>query len=479
MISTSGFRLALTFGAFLLGLVPAVAQPQSSPELNAWVAIQNAVVDAIDTSQKSVAAFARGVADASGDKPSLASFEPHEYGTGVIIDSHGLILTNYHLLGEVSQSVYMVWHGGRTYFPAKVRAADPWTDLAVLEIDGDELTAIPFGDGSAVKKGQFVIAVGNPYEIAHRGSASATWGIISNVSAKPATSDGTVGRETAYQHGGLIQTDARLRLGSSGGPLVDLKGEMIGLVTSARALHGYDAAASYAVPVDDTFRRVVDRLKSGREAQFGFLGVDWNELTLSERQSGLRGVRLSHIYPGSPAVQHGLQSNDIVTHVDRQPVRDSSDLSRLIAAAEPGATVTISVRRTDPILRRTRAIQRSVTLSKKFVQARRPRIVTQTDQHWRGIRVEYLSAVADFRELSTRLAADGGVVVVESAPDSAGFEAGIRRGDLITHVSGRAVRTPEEFAKATENHAGAVELQLIASDGRPSVITVAVARRAD
>ena len=139
------------------------------------------------------------------------------------------------------------------------------------------LQPITFGDAATLKKGQIVIALGNPYAIARDGQPSASWGIISNLQRQaPSPRDGTRpsdGRETLHHFGTLIQTDARLELGTSGGALVNLKGEMIGLTTSLAALSGYERPGGFAIPVDDDFRRALETLKTGRLPDYGFLGV--------------------------------------------------------------------------------------------------------------------------------------------------------------------------------------------------------------
>ncbi|MFB3107205.1 MAG: S1C family serine protease, partial [Pseudomonadales bacterium] len=154
-----------------------------------------------------------------------------EYATGVVVDRNGLILTNYHTLGDALRNDYVVWVSGKAYSNVGVKAADPWSDLAVLEIDAKDLKPIVLGDATELKKGRIVIALGNPHAIARDGHASATWGIVSNLRRKvDGPLEGGEGpnsvalsdRETRYHYGALIQTDARLARGSSGGPLLDL-----------------------------------------------------------------------------------------------------------------------------------------------------------------------------------------------------------------------------------------------------------------
>ena len=206
--------------------------------------MEKAMVDAIARAEKSVVAIARVRKELPGEairfefrpdafgrrsapavpsQPTDRNFVPNEYGTGVVVDSRGLILTAYHVLGEDSE--YYVTTSDRKLYRAWVKAADPRSDLAVLGIDvasaaSVDLPAIAFGDATTLRKGQIVLALGNPHAIARDGQASASWGIVANLARKappaPEDSDPT-GRRTLHHFGTLIQTDAKLNLGTSGG----------------------------------------------------------------------------------------------------------------------------------------------------------------------------------------------------------------------------------------------------------------------
>ena len=251
----------------------------------AAAAIENALVETIASAEKSVVAVARVRKEQSTDvlrlesrpdafggglPPTDPSFVPNEYGAGVVIDRRGLILTACHVLGDENDNYYITTAERRVY-RAWIKAADPRSDLAVLSIDGADvasanLVPIRMGDAATLRKGQIVVTLGNPYAIARDGQASAGWGIVSNLNRKapPVPDETDAGGKTTLQHyGGLIQTDARLHLGASGGPLLNLRGEMIGLCISQAATAGYESAAGYAIPVDATFRRVLERAAAG------------------------------------------------------------------------------------------------------------------------------------------------------------------------------------------------------------------------
>ena len=306
----------------------------------------------------------------------------------MVVDPRGLILTTYHVLGD--ESDYYVTTADRKVYKATVKGADPRSDLAVLAIDAADLTPITFGNAAELKKGQIVISLGNPYAIARDGQASAAWGIVSNLARKapatPSESDPS-GRPTLHHYGTLIQTDAKLNLGTSGGPLLNLKGEMVGLSVVLAATAGYEAAGGYAIPVDPTFRRAVETLKQGREVEYGFLGIQPTNLRPQEILAGLHGMRVGQVVPGTPAARYGLKAGDIVTAVDDTPIYDADGLVLNVGKLPAEAVTRLSVLRGGS----PRTIE--VTLSKYAVHGKK--IVTAADPAWRGLRVDYPTAVVD------------------------------------------------------------------------------------
>jgi serine protease Do len=448
----------------LCAVVPLSVNAQTGANQTGAIDIESAITAAIERAEQSVVAIARGrrpqpnteLVDTSLMDTSLI---PKEFGTGVIVDARGLILTNYHLLGNVEDSAYAVWHNKRLYYPALVKAADPWTDLAVLEIDGEGLPPIEFGDGEKLRKGQLVISLGNPYGIARDGSVSASSGIISNLSRKIASNDGRDNGDsnTLYRHGGLIQTDARLRLGSSGGPLIDSKGKMVGLVTSTKALAGYDSQASYALPINAQLIHVIDELKAGREPKFGFIGIEPESLSLSEQTGGAIGIRVRKVFQGTPAFAAGILADDILTQINGRDIHGIDDLLFHVGAARTDTVAQITLTRTDPILRRKRKLEREVTLSKRFVAGRRPVISSIDRFQWRGMTVGYYSAAASRSEL-LEFAPEGCVRVTSVEVDSPCARAGLRQGDLITTAGNTTVTTPLDFESIVAAETGSVEL---------------------
>jgi len=410
--------------------------------------------------------FIRRLAPAPDPQPTDPDFIPNAYGSGVVVDAKGLVLTAHHVLGEDSE--YYVTTHDRKVYRAQVKGADPRSDLAVLAIETTGLVPIHFSKSAPLRRGQLVIALGNPYAIAHDGNLSASWGIVSNLARKapraPSEFD-TSGRDTLHHFGTLIQTDARLNLGTSGGPLLNRQGEMIGLCVALAATAGYETAGGYAIPVDATFHRVLATLKEGREVEYGFLGVRPTNLAPHEVHAGIQGTRLSEVVPGTPADRHGVREGDILTAVNGTPVYDADGLYLEVGKMPVEAVAHLA------ILRDGRPREIDVRLSKYPVRGWK--VVTTPAPMWRGMRVDYPTAWLDTaRQRARPPAFDEGVVVTEVEAESPAWQAGLRAGALVSHVGQTAVRTPSQFHAAVAGRTGPVALRL-PDDSAQSVRTVA------
>ncbi len=450
--------------------------------LAAAAAIESAMVQAIARAERSVVAIARvrnnvGTSvlgleprpDPFGGaarlptpaQPTDPDFQAGDYLAGVVIDPRGLILTTYRGLGE-NYDYYVTTHDRRVY-RAWIKGADPRSDLAVLQIDASNLAPIRFGNASTLRKGQIVIALGNPFAIARDGQACASWGIIANLGRKapplPSTEEPT-GKPTLHHFGTLIQTDAKLSMGTDGGALINLKGEMVGLMTSLPAVAGFESAAGYAYPVDETFLRAVDRLKRGEEVEYGFLGVQPEDLSLDELVRGMHGIRVDRVVPGAPGDRAGLRPRDVILRVDGEPIYDKDGLVLAVGRLPVDKRVDLDVQRED------RVVKVSARLTKYPVRGKA--IVTVPPRRWRGIQVEYTTAMLDSEEIGLwGLPLDrDAVFVVDVERDSPAWKAGLRRGMLIESVDGRPVRTPKEFFALVRGKKGEVVLGLVDDGSR-------------
>jgi serine protease Do len=451
--------------------------------------METAVVDSIARAEQSVVAItryrlpdsgnARGTDETPPFAPGGSRFDgpaPHEFATGVIIDARGYVLTNYHVLGDPSKNAYKVWVNRKPYeavdvrLTGEIKAGDPWTDLAVLKVDAEGLKPITFGDAQSLRKGQIVIALGNPYGIARDGQVSASWGIVSNLSRPFPPSANALregpGPESLYQYGGLIQTDARLNMGTSGGALVNLRGEMVGLITALAAKEGYERSMGFAIPVDDVLRRTVETLKNGRKAEFGFLGVSSSDVSDSMLRAGQFGARVTHVATGTPAAAARLKQDDIITEMDGRTIYDRDSLMHGLGRQPVGSEVQLTVERGSQPGRRGRVIRTSAILSKRHIDTSRPAHAQVEAPRWRGLEVDYATALPQ-ELLQQAIQLDmpqGSLAAILVERDSPAWRSGLRSGAVFTHVNRRRVTTPGEFFDAVAGQEGPVRIRLVSGE---------------
>ena len=237
---------------------------------------------------------------------------------------------------------------------------------------------------------------------------------------------------------------------------------------------GYEQPAGFAIPVDEAFRKTVETLRQGRLPSFGFLGVQPEHLPLADRQAGRFGARVLRVVPGTPAQKAGLQTDDVITHVNNEQVFDKNSLFRELSRLPADETVTLTLERRESLRQRPKIVTASVVLSKKYIETSRPPFAQVEDPAWRGLRVEYPSALPP--QLSTQgvqaVDPEGCVAVAQVDRDSPAWKAGLRRGEYISHVGTRRVSTPREFYEVVAAQAGEVRLRLTTGDGESAVRTV-------
>lgn len=485
---------SIVFSGFCWAGASGVAE--ESAGLAAVVAIQDSFVSAIESAEKSVVSIARDRAHAAPQRrnrndpfPERTSgledpnYIPNEFGAGIVIGEEGLILTNYNLVRggpivdkseQPSEQRLYVRLADRRGFDAKIYAADPRSNLAVLKIPANDLKPLRLGNAAALKKGQFVIALGNPYLIARDGSASASWGIISNLTRQAVQdlelTDGEreVG-STLPNLGVLIQVDTRLELGTSGGALINLQGELIGITTTLASVVGYEKSAGFAVPVDDSTRRIIEALKQGKEVEYGFLGIMPADVLPHEIQGDLSGpaakyrqygaAKITQVVTNLPAHRAGIQTNDYVLRVGDKPILSTSDLMREIGLLAPGTRVPIKVWRFGRELDLIAEIGKWPVVDEEGLIAS-----VRLRDPWRGMSYDYPTARKRLwvsRQAALASERSNGVLVMEVAPGSPAAAVELVPGDLITQVNRRRVRTPREFIDAVQSETGPVSLQFL------------------
>lgn len=476
--------------------------PAQEPSGEAFLAAVEAAMSAtIERSERSLVAIARipfepdpfdrgrardpfGVRDRGGADPLSGSYVPRDFGTGLILaspdDPQGrLVLTCYHVVkggqpwqndgGTRSEARIALRFSPRHVCWATIYAADPRSDLAVLHFNPqdagltpDDLPPLSLGDDVPVRKGQFVVALGNPYAIARDGSPSASFGMISNLSRFPFASD-ALDRPTIHHYGLLLHVDTRLSPGTSGGALLNRSGQLIGITTSLAALEGYESSAGYAIPVGQGMRRVILDLLRGYEVEYGLLGV---EVRTGDERFGHFGpirrsaqkrtdVEVSDVMPDSPSHRAGLRPGDIIHTINRVPVLSRDDLFREVGLQAPGSMVRVGVRRNDVEREVPVQLARWPVPSGEVVIASRDRYPV-----WRGLRVGWPTSQRKFVDYKAPYPR---AVIVEHVDENSPAEVvQLREGDFIESVNSRPCETPAEFAAAVEGAAGDVRLKLLA-----------------
>lgn len=261
-------------------------------------------------------------------------------GSGFIFTPDGLILTNSHVVHGADE-IHVTLSDGRHY-EAKLIGDDPETDLAVIDIDAPNLTSVEFGDSSAIQVGQLVIAIGNPYGFQY----TVTAGVVSNLARSFRTGAGRLVDN-------VIQTDAALNPGNSGGPLVDSKGRVIGVNT---AIIAAAQGICFAIP-GNTAQFVAARLIRDGRIKRSYIGVAGQNVPLHRRVVRFHklevetGVLVVGIEEGSPAAKAGLREGDVLIELDGKPVRHIDDLQRLLTDERVGVTVPLVALRHTEILR--------------------------------------------------------------------------------------------------------------------------------
>jgi len=470
--------------------------------------LEAALIEAIATAEQSVVALARvpqtageGVdriraESAFGTLPTDSGYIPTDFGSGVIIpgdpdSEERFVLTAAHVvLGQrtfggaldletlKSAQIY-VRLASRHVVAAPLVAADQRSDLAVLRLPlkeaGIPLEAAPpfvYGDAAALRKGSFVVALGNPYAIARDGSASASVGIVSNISRRPwpprgVLVDPTEQDLTIHHYGTLLQVDTRLNLGTSGGALINADGKLVGLTTSLAALEGYEKSVGYAVPLDAAAQRIIESLRAGYEAEYGFLGIQPGEADpelmqrLSLQTSQATAARVRFVSPGSPADEAGLKPNDVILSVNATAVYSDVDLVREIGWLGPDATARLQVVRPES----GKAFDLDARLAKWPVYDD-SLLVTTRERHppWRGLHIDYSTARRRYLPANPLGAFPRGVVVTGVDPGSPAADAELFEGQFIVELAGQSIHSPSDFSEAVNAISGEATLQL--GDGR-------------
>jgi serine protease Do len=370
-------------------------------------------------------------------------------GSGTIVQRKGndfYVLTNYHVVeGAYEVTVRL---SDETDLKGIVIGIDPVTDLAVVRISSPKLTdrnVVPMGDSSDVKVGSWALAVGSPFGF----EQTLTVGVVSGLHRE------IEDEETSYPD--LIQTDASINKGNSGGPLLDVEGRIIGVNAAIASPTGSFIGIGFAVPINSARAVLDDLIDNGRVVR-GWLGVGIQDLSpvMQEYYGASQGVLVATVDEDGPAAKAGIADEDVITQVGETQVGDVRQLQRLIANTAPGSSVSVAVARKGSALRMPVRIGLSPS-----TPVGRP--TPQPEQSGPGIRVRTLSG-----ELAGQLGLGEthGVIVVEVMPGSPAEEAGLEDGDIVVAFNGRKVEKESTFAGmlADVKRGGIVMLRVVRED---------------
>ena len=268
-----------------------------------------------------------------GDQVPEDAQRASSLGSGVIVSDSGYVLTNHHVV-EAADEIEVALHDGKKLL-AKVVGNDPETDLAVLRVSADNLPAITFGSSDALKVGDVVLAIGNPFGVGQ----TVTGGIVSALGRTG------LGINTFEN---FIQTDAAINPGNSGGALVDVGGNLVGINTAIFSRSGGSMGIGFAIPVS-TAKMVLEQIVQNGSVTRGWIGVEVQEITAAVAESfklrTTRGALIAGVLRGGPADKAGVKPGDVLVEVEGRPVADPTSMLNLIAALPPGTSAKMKLRR--------------------------------------------------------------------------------------------------------------------------------------
>ena len=350
-------------------------------------------------------------------------------GSGVIVDKDGYILTNNHVVKGADEIKVML--SDKREFKGKIVGTDQKTDLAVIKIEAENLPVIRLGDSDAIKVGDMVIAVGNPYGL----DQTVTSGIVS---AKGRANVGIADYED------FIQTDAAINPGNSGGALVNIKGEVVGINTAIVSSSGGNVGIGFAIP-SNMAKAVMDSLRSGKgKVVRGWLGVAIQAITPElGKQFGTKdekGALIGEVVEDGPAAKAGILAGDIIVEFDGKEVVDPISLRNSVAVLPPGKTVTMK------ILREGKELTINVTVSEQPDQAQSA--MGDVDNQLKGVHVQDLTPeLRKKMELPIRVM---GVVVSDIAEESPA-EGTLMGGDIIMQINRKPIKSIKEYETVVSN----------------------------
>ncbi|MFA5663504.1 DegQ family serine endoprotease [Castellaniella sp.] len=343
---------------------------------------------------------------------------PRGIGSGFVISKDGYVLTNNHVVNNANDIFVTMTDG--TEYTAKVIGTDARTDIALLKIDADGLKPLPIGDSDELKKGQWVLAIGSPFGL----DSTVTAGIIS-----------AINRDTG-DYLPFIQTDVAVNPGNSGGPLINLDGQVVGINSQIVSRSGGFMGISLAIPIDEALR-VVEQLKAHGKVTRGRIGVQITEVADDVAKAlGLdkaKGAMVSNVDPDGPAAKAGVHAGDVILNFNGHEIDHMADLPRLVGATQPDTRTTLKVwRKGKTVELKVKVGELTEEQSSGPAQNEGPATDSTVDRL--GLRVQ---SVPD---------GDTQGVLVDLS-EGAAAESGIEPGDIILRINDSDIHNPKQYAE--------------------------------
>ena len=375
----------------------------------------------------------------------------HGIGSGVIVSPDGYIVTNNHVVdGAVDIRVTM---SNRKILQAKLIGTDPLTDLAVVKVDGGNLPSVPWGDSAALRPGQTVLAFGNPFGFRF----TVTRGIVSALNRPNPFA------EDRRKPGEFIQTDAAINPGNSGGPLVDARGQVVGINTFLVSPSGSFSGMGFAIPAQ-IVRPTVESLIRYGKVSHGYMGIGISDVTPENSKffdlTDSDGALVTQVESGSPAAKAGLKVGDVITELDGQKVTDAGQLQMEVGQKRPDTTIKLQV------LRDGKSMNVAVKLEEMGSRDKQGNEVGENESGKPRWGVGLADVTPDLREQLQAPQDVHGAVVERVLPGSPADDAGLQRGDVIVQVNRHDVQSAADVQQALSSIAkGQDALLLVWSNG--------------
>jgi serine protease Do len=358
--------------------------------------------------------------------PRRMPFKAKSLGSGFVIDAGGYILTNNHVVENADEILVKLSSGKE--FKAKVVGRDSKTDIALIEISGaTDLTPVTLGESDDLKVGQWVVAIGNPFGLENTVTAGIVSALARHINQGP--------------YDNFIQTDAAINPGNSGGPLLNTRGEVVGINTAIFSRGGGNIGIGFAIPIS-LAKEIVPQLKEKGRVTRGWLGVMIQKVTPDIAESlGLsetKGALVADVVKDGPAEAAGIKQGDVIVEYDGKPVNDSSELPLLVARTAVGKQVKVKV------IRDKSTQNFSITIAE--LKDEEVGVAGSGTSEDLGLAVQTVTP-----DLAENLGLDRslkGVVVTQVDPQGPAAEAGLRRGDVILEVNRQVVKDVEAYRKS-------------------------------